>query len=177
MLTLTASLLLIASAITIYQPITQAFATPTTEEAWSVYSDNGVYFEYPSTWNMEHISPYGVEIVVINPNRENGFIIGLPNQQFQERVFSQYSSLQDFANDFVGKMVGYTIIEEFTEKIFNGFPAVAGKISYLDTTIYTAFIDYHGQIYGFQYHDVANEFDSVDSQRTMLKVIGTFGFL
>ena len=74
-------------------------------------------------------------------------------------------------------MIGYTIIEPFTEKSFNGFPAAAGKVSYLDWTLYVAFVDYQGQIYSFNYHDVANEFESIESQETMLKVIGSFGFL
>lgn len=129
-------LLLTSSAITINQPIPPAFATPTTtEEAWSIYSGNGITFEYPSRWNVEQILPYGVEIVVINPNRENGFTIGLPYQQFQEEVISKYSTLKDFANDFTGKIIGYTIIEEFMDKIFNGYPAVAGKVSTLDKII------------------------------------------
>ncbi len=89
---------------------------------------------------------------------------------------SQYSSLQDFANDMFSKSIGFTIIEPFTEKYFNGFHAVAGKASYLDKTIYLAFIDNQGQIYSYSYEDDINEFDSIESQRTMLKIIRSFGF-
>ncbi len=77
----------------------------------------------------------------------------------------------------MGKQIGYTTIEEFTEKYFNGFPGAAGKMSYLDTMYYAALIDHQGQIYAFSYHDVASEFADIESQETMLKVIGTFGFI
>jgi hypothetical protein len=39
-----------------------------------------------------------------------------------------------------------------------------------------ALIDYNGQIYSLDVDD-ADEFESVGSQKTMLKVTGSFGFL
>ncbi len=43
--------------------------------------------------------------------------------------------------------------------------------------MYLALIDYNGQIYSFSYVADVNEFEGVGSQKTMLKVTGSFGFL
>jgi hypothetical protein len=154
--------------------ISSSNTAPTTE--WITYNNNGITFQYPSTWNIQKIYANGDEIVVGNPNEKRGFTIGLPNQYLQSGA-SQYPNLREYASDVTSKIIGGgTITEDFTDKYFNGFPAASGKITNLDTKSLVALIDHNGQIYTFQYSDTADKFDTVESQQILDKVINSFGF-
>lgn len=156
--------------------LTSSSNSSTMPTDWTTYNDNGITFQYPSSWNIQKIYANGDEIEVRNPNERQSFTIGLPNQYIQNGV-SQYPSLREYANDVTSKIImGGTVIEDFADKYFNGFPAVAGKITYLDTESLVALIDHNGQIYSFQYTVNTDKFDTADNQQIMNKVINSFGF-
>ena len=114
--------------------------------------------------------------MVSNSSRHNGFVIGLPNQMTQD-AYSQYSNLQDFANDVFGKIYGYNILEPFTEKIINGFSSTVGTISSGEQISTFALLIHNGQVYGFQYYDTPDKYYSVDSQKTKTRIILSFDIL
>lgn len=142
---------------------------------WSKYSNasNGISFDYPSTWKINYYNIYGPEINVTNPDRLNGIIIGLPDQNL-ESMAKQYPSLKDFANNLYSKMIGMTIIEPFNEKIMAGSYAVVGKISSAGPISTFAYIMHNGHVYSFQYVDTPDKYKSTDSQDIMNRIILSF---
>lgn len=62
-------------------------STPSTMQTdRTTYNDNGIAFQYPSSWNIQKINANGDAIEVRNPNEKQSFTIGLPNQYIQNRV-------------------------------------------------------------------------------------------
>ncbi len=111
---------------------------------WTTYSDHGVTFQYPSLWVVEINEQYGYMFGAHNPSSdENGIIISLPYQSIQD-TFQQYSTLKDFANDFNRKLAIATVVEEFTEKIIDGYLAVMGKVMVGHLMMNIMHINYNG---------------------------------
>ena len=164
--------------------LTDSFQSVNASTNYTKYSNvtNGLTFEYPSSWIIEYVEANGPEIKLTNPDRHNGIIIGLPSK-FSRTFLTEYPDLIQAATDVFGKMYGVSIIEPFDEKIVNGLPAVMGKLSgdvALETeivkqTAQMALINYHGEIYSFQYYNIDSQFNSTESQDNMNRFILTFG--
>ncbi len=141
---------------------------------------NGLTFEYPSEWLIKYFESNGQTIEITNPDGHNGIIIRIPDVSTQI-IMMRYSSLEEAANNVIGKMYGMNITEPFTEKIINGLPAAMGKVSgdvpldsgTIKQIAQLAWIYHLGTIYSLQYHDVDNKFNSVESQDIMNRFIRT----
>jgi len=146
-------------------------------DSWTTYSGKGISFDYPSSWTIEEGFTNGEYVVASSSNAENGIRFYLPYPPTQT-MYQKYPSLEAYANDIFPKLGMGTVEEGFTERYFNGFPGVAGKLSYIDSMSYLAlFHKYDNQLYSFQYYDNENSFDSNESQEIMYKVISSFKFI
>lgn len=162
----------IPALIFLYEPLTSMGTT-----AWTTYSGKGISFEYPSSWTIEEGFANGDYVSATSGNGENGIKFSLPYPPTQT-MYQNYPSLEAFANDIIPKIGTSTVEEGFTEKYFNGFPGVVGKLSFIDSMSYFAiFHKYDNQLYLFQYFDNENNFDSNEGQETMFKVISSFKFI
>lgn len=142
---------------------------------------NGLTFEYPSQWVIKYFESYGQVIEITNPDRHNGIIIRIPDVSTQI-VMMRYSSLEEAANNLVGKMYGMNITEPFTGNVVNGLPAAMGKVSgdiclesgKIKHIAQLAWIYHLGTIYSFEYYDIDSKFNSAGSQDIMNRFILTF---
>ena len=144
---------------------------------WSTYSDHGVTFQYPSSWNVEVGEQYGYMIGAHNPSiEENGIIASLPYQPIQE-TFQQYPTLKDFANDYASKLAFATIVEEFTDKVIDGYPAVMGKVMMGPVMMNMMYINHNGQIFTLVYQNIADQYDTLVSKEIEYNAITSFSFI
>ncbi len=174
-ITLFIPLLLISPTITFNQALTLEFAAATTtKQTWITYSGDGIIFEYPSTWRIENVNTNESTITVFNPSSiENSINIGLPSQSRAYEI-NQYSSIQEWADNTLAKSNVTTIIEPFTDKIINGYPAAMGELLSGNQKTTMAIIIHNGQIYTLSYSDTPDKYDTFYSQAIMQRLILSF---
>lgn len=162
------------------------------EIIWKTFNDNnnavkfniatdGITFQIPAAFTIGYNNPYGGSFHFENETGSNKITFSLPNEQIQS-LAQQYPNMVEMMNQYASIAYGTKVIEPFSEKSINGFPAVIGKISQTVLEDSTAselestmiMLMHNGQFYGLQYSDEADKINNSYNQEILDRLLLSF---